>query len=95
MALILDGKVDGYIDQIQQLLLLNQVRSHLGVGVAHATIHSPCPSFAALCLPADPPNNQTQPIALQSSADKAKFQAANKWATTLQQLQQTVLTKLA
>jgi len=54
VALILDGKIDGHIDQMRQLLLLNQ-----------------------------------------SSAEKTKFEAANKWASTLQQLQQTVLTKLA
>jgi len=54
IALILDGQIDGHIDQMRQLLLLNQ-----------------------------------------SSAEKAKYLAANKWATQLQQLQQTVLTKLA
>ena len=54
VALILDGLIDGKIDQIGQLLLLSQ-----------------------------------------SSADKVKFAAAEKWATQLQQLQQTILTKLA
>ena len=54
VALILDGQIDGQIDQLGQLLLLNQ-----------------------------------------RSADKAKYQATEKWATQLQQLQQTVLTKLA
>jgi len=54
VALILDGLIDGSIDQLGQLLLLNQ-----------------------------------------SSADKAKYTAAEKWATQLQTLQQAVLTKLA
>jgi len=54
VALILDGMIDGSIDQLGQLLLLNQ-----------------------------------------SSADKAKYCAAEKWATQLQTLHQAVLTKLA
>ena len=54
VALILDGHVDGHIDQIGQLLLLSQ-----------------------------------------SSADKVKYSAAEKWALQLQQLQQAVLVKLA
>ena len=51
VTLILDGMIDGSIDQLSQQLLLNQ-----------------------------------------SSADKAKYQAAEKWATQLQTLQQAVLT---
>ena len=51
VTLILDGMIDGSIDQLSQQLLLNQ-----------------------------------------SSADKAKYQAAEKWATQLQTLQQAALT---
>ena len=54
VALILDGQIDGHIDQIGQLLLLRQ-----------------------------------------SSADDQKFAAAEKWASQLAALQQTILTKLA
>ena len=54
VALILDGQIDGQIDQIGQLLLLRQ-----------------------------------------TAADAKKYAAADKWATQLAQLQQTILTKLA
>ena len=54
VTLILDGMIDGSIDQLSQQLLLNH-----------------------------------------SSAYKAKYQAAEKWATQLQTLQQAVLSKLA
>ena len=54
VALILDGRIDGCIDQIGQLLLLNQ-----------------------------------------SSADKAKYAAAEKWANQVATLQQAVVAKLA
>lgn len=54
VTLILDGMIDGSIDQLSQQLHLNQ-----------------------------------------SSTDKAKYQAAEKWATQLQTLQQAVIGKLA
>ena len=54
VTLILDGLIDGKIDQLSQLVILHK-----------------------------------------SAADKAKYQAADKWATQLKQLQQTILTKLA
>jgi COP9 signalosome complex subunit 2 len=54
VTLILDGMIDGSMDQLSQQLHLNQ-----------------------------------------SSTDKAKYQAAEKWATQLQTLQQAVIGKLA
>ena len=54
VALILDGHIDGHIDQIGGLLLLRQ-----------------------------------------TPADAKKYAAAEKWATQLAALQQTILTKLA
>lgn len=54
VALILDGRIDGQIDQIGQLLVLRQ-----------------------------------------NSADAKKYAAAEKWATQLALLQQTILAKLA